>query len=347
MRVAAIDCGTNSVRLLIADIDGDGREELYVVNCDRITGAKDMADRLFACFGKHWLDLFAQAENAGAANHTAAGAVAALDHHEHGERGRRGAEQPGGLDGVAALGVPGEREGGGGERDREHHRPGYVEDGPVLGPALVQVPAGHRERDDADRHVDEEDPPPVEQVGDDASQKLPGDRAARPHRTPVAEGAVAAVAFPEGRREQGERRGRHHRGADALPGPGRQDLPLGLGEAGGERGEGEGADPDQEQAAPSVQVADPAEDDEQAAEGERVADRDQVQAAVGDGEVGADRRQRHVHHDDVDDQHELGGAQQDEGEPAVMRVRPAAATPAVTGAPAGGGPSPGSCRRRR
>lgn len=73
--------------LAAADIDGDGREELYVVNCDRVTGAKDMADRLFACFGKHWLDLFAQAENAGAANHTAAGAVAALDRWGHGRYG--------------------------------------------------------------------------------------------------------------------------------------------------------------------------------------------------------------------------------------------------------------------
>ena len=73
--------------LAAADIDGDGREELYVVNCDRATGSKDMADRLFACFGKHWIDLFAQAENAGAANHTAAGAVAAMDRWGHGRYG--------------------------------------------------------------------------------------------------------------------------------------------------------------------------------------------------------------------------------------------------------------------
>ncbi|MBK1841212.1 CRTAC1 family protein [Azospirillum sp. YIM B02556] len=73
--------------LAAADVDGDGREELYIVNSDRTTGAKDMADRLFACFGKHWLDLFAQAENAGAANHTAAGAVAAVDRWGHGRYG--------------------------------------------------------------------------------------------------------------------------------------------------------------------------------------------------------------------------------------------------------------------
>ncbi|WP_434617915.1 CRTAC1 family protein [Azospirillum sp. B2RO_4] len=81
------DPSSPAMGLAAADIDGDGREELYVVNCDRATGAKDMADRLFACFGKHWLDLFAQAENAGAANHTAAGAVAALDRWGHGRYG--------------------------------------------------------------------------------------------------------------------------------------------------------------------------------------------------------------------------------------------------------------------
>lgn len=83
-----------------------------------------------------------------------------------------------------------------------------------------------------------------------------------PTAPPKAGGTVAAVAFREGRREQGEGRGGHHRGADALPGAGRQDLPLGLGEAGGRRGEGEGAETDEEQAATSEQVADPAEDDE-------------------------------------------------------------------------------------
>ncbi|PWC36180.1 CRTAC1 family protein [Azospirillum sp. TSO35-2] len=76
-----------AVGLAAADVDGDGREELYIVNCDRSTGSKDMADRLLACFGQHWLDLFAQAENTGAGNHTAARAVAALDRWGHGRYG--------------------------------------------------------------------------------------------------------------------------------------------------------------------------------------------------------------------------------------------------------------------
>ncbi|MGF7173474.1 CRTAC1 family protein [Azospirillum doebereinerae] len=77
----------HAVGLAAADVDGDGREELYVVNSDRATGPKDMADRLFACFGKHWIDLLAQSENIGVANRTAARSVAALDRWGHGRYG--------------------------------------------------------------------------------------------------------------------------------------------------------------------------------------------------------------------------------------------------------------------
>lgn len=76
-----------AVGLAAADVDGDGREEIYLVNCDRSTGPKDMADRLFACFGKHWLDLLAQPENASAANHHAARSVVALDRLGRGRYG--------------------------------------------------------------------------------------------------------------------------------------------------------------------------------------------------------------------------------------------------------------------
>ncbi len=76
-----------AVGLAAADVDGDGREELYLVNSDQASGPKDMADRLFACFGEHWLDLLAQPENVGVANHTAARSVAALDRWGHGRYG--------------------------------------------------------------------------------------------------------------------------------------------------------------------------------------------------------------------------------------------------------------------
>ncbi len=76
-----------AVGLAAADVDGDGREELYVVNSDQASVPKDMGDRLFACFGKHWLDLLSQPENMAAANRTAARAVTALDRFGHGRYG--------------------------------------------------------------------------------------------------------------------------------------------------------------------------------------------------------------------------------------------------------------------
>ncbi|NUB17575.1 CRTAC1 family protein, partial [Azospirillum brasilense] len=53
------DASGCAVAIAAADVDGDGREELYVLNSDRASGPKEMGDRLFACFGKHWLDLLA------------------------------------------------------------------------------------------------------------------------------------------------------------------------------------------------------------------------------------------------------------------------------------------------
>ncbi|CAO3447827.1 hypothetical protein [Azospirillum argentinense] len=76
-----------AVAIAAADVDGDGREELYVLNSDRASGPKEMGDRLFACFGKHWLDLLAQPENAGMANRVAGRSVIAMDRHGHGRYG--------------------------------------------------------------------------------------------------------------------------------------------------------------------------------------------------------------------------------------------------------------------
>ncbi len=81
------DPGGCAVGLAAADVDGDGREEIYILNSDRGSGPKDMGDRLFAGFGERWIDLLAQAENAGVANHVAGRSVAALDRHGHGRYG--------------------------------------------------------------------------------------------------------------------------------------------------------------------------------------------------------------------------------------------------------------------
>lgn len=82
----------NSLAAAAADLDGDGREELYIVtggpaDGTRAGGAKDSADRLFACFGSRWFDLFSQPENIAVANRIAAHSVAAMDRLGEGRYG--------------------------------------------------------------------------------------------------------------------------------------------------------------------------------------------------------------------------------------------------------------------
>ncbi len=73
--------------MIAADIDGDGREEIYVCNEDTEQSEIGQADRLFAPFGRHWLDLLAQPENAAVVESVAGQAVAAIDRLGRGRYG--------------------------------------------------------------------------------------------------------------------------------------------------------------------------------------------------------------------------------------------------------------------
>lgn len=67
-----------AIGLAACDIDGDGREEIYVLNTDSFGGAKRFADRLFA-FGDDWVDLYSVPHNHAALNLTAGRSVVAID----------------------------------------------------------------------------------------------------------------------------------------------------------------------------------------------------------------------------------------------------------------------------
>jgi hypothetical protein len=81
------DAERQAVGLCAADVDGDGREEIYILNSDSFSGPKRFGDRLFAGFGKHWLDLFGQPENFAAVNMTAGRSVACIDRTGSGKYG--------------------------------------------------------------------------------------------------------------------------------------------------------------------------------------------------------------------------------------------------------------------
>jgi hypothetical protein len=68
-----------AIGVTAADIDGDGDEELYVLNTDTFGGKKRYTDRLFAFNGDDWTDLFSLPMNQETLNMTAGRSVAAVD----------------------------------------------------------------------------------------------------------------------------------------------------------------------------------------------------------------------------------------------------------------------------
>jgi hypothetical protein len=82
------DEGRQAIAAAGGDIDGDGREELYVLNTDTFAGPKRFADRLFkrdAAGG--WTDLFGLPENHASRNLAAGRSVAVIDRRGVGRYG--------------------------------------------------------------------------------------------------------------------------------------------------------------------------------------------------------------------------------------------------------------------
>lgn len=73
------DATRQAIGVAACDINGDGREEIYVLNTDTFAGMKQFADRLFLFRGRKWVDLFTLEENEAVLNLTAGRSVAALD----------------------------------------------------------------------------------------------------------------------------------------------------------------------------------------------------------------------------------------------------------------------------
>ncbi len=76
-----------AIGVAAGDIDGDGREEIYVLNTDTFAGAKRFGDNLFARRGGRWVDLFALGENISLVNQVAGRSVAVTDRFGAGRYG--------------------------------------------------------------------------------------------------------------------------------------------------------------------------------------------------------------------------------------------------------------------
>jgi hypothetical protein len=73
-----------AIGVVTADIDGDGYEEIYVLNTDTFGGKKKYTDRLLAFNGDDWTDLFTLEMNRRALNMTAGRSVVAVDRFGNG-----------------------------------------------------------------------------------------------------------------------------------------------------------------------------------------------------------------------------------------------------------------------
>lgn len=82
------DTGRRAIGVAAADVDADGREELYVLNTDTFAFAKRWGDRLFSLGPDGaWFDVFSEPVNREWANLIAGRSVAALDRHGGGRYG--------------------------------------------------------------------------------------------------------------------------------------------------------------------------------------------------------------------------------------------------------------------
>ena len=204
---------------------------------------------------------------------------------------------------------------------------------------LADDPGRQQHQDQADRHVHEEHPAPVEVAGQQPAGDQPDRRAGDRHARVHAHRPVPLLALGEGDGDQRQRGGRGQRAADALDDPGGEQPRLVGGEAAGQRGEREQGDARDEDPAPSEQVAHPPAEQQQAAEGERVGVDDPLQVRPGEVQRVLDVRQRDVDDGRVEHDHQLRGRDDHEREPEPPRPPPACRTsrwltppPTATGA---------------
>ncbi len=184
-----------------------------------------------------------------------------------------------------------------------------------LRPRLGELAARDQERDHPHRHVDEEDPAPAEEVGEDAAQQRTRGRTGRGHRAPGAESPGPGRAFGIRRRQDGEGGGCQDGRTQPLEGAGADQQGLVLGQAAEQTREGEHRQADEEDLAPPVEVGRPAAEQQETGEGQGVRIDDPLQVRIAEVQVVLYRRQRDVHDGRVEHDHELPHAHDGEDEP--------------------------------
>ena len=169
---------------------------------------------------------------------------------------------------------------------------------------------------DPDGDVDDEDPRPAEDVGQDAAEEQAEGAAGAGDRAPDAHRAGAILALGEGGGDDRQRRGGDQGGAEALHAAGDDQHLARVGQGVGGRRRAEERDADEEQPAAADEVGGAAAEEQEAAEHQRVGVDDPLQLLGAQIEIGLDRRQGDVDDRRVEHDHELREADDDEGGPA-------------------------------
>lgn len=81
------DAERQAIGVAAADLDADGREEIYILNTDTFAGQKRFADRLLDYADGEWTDLFSLPSNQPILNLTAGRSIVALDRFARGSYG--------------------------------------------------------------------------------------------------------------------------------------------------------------------------------------------------------------------------------------------------------------------
>ncbi len=200
----------------------------------------------------------------------------------------------------------------------EEHGAGNV--GALLHPdplAVVDQPQREERGRDADREVDEEDPVPIDRLGEEATGQEP-DRAAGDGDEGVHADRLRLLArLGEHHHDHSQDHGGGECAADALNEASSDQHALALRECAEQRGPSEDCEADQEDPPLADQVTDPAGEQEEAAEGDQIRVHDPGEVALGKVKVLLDRGKRHVHDRRVENDHQHPDAQHVEGEPAL------------------------------
>ena len=184
----------------------------------------------------------------------------------------------------------------------------------------IDEPHGQERGGDADRQVDEEDPVPVDRLGDHAAEEQPDRRSRGGDEAVDADRLRALARLREHRDDHPQDHGRGQRAADALDEARAHQNRLALGEPAERRGCDEDRQADHEDAPPADEIAQPAREEEEAAEGDQVGVDHPREARLAEPEVALDRRQGDVDDRLVEDDHQEADAEHDERDPARTLV---------------------------